>query len=171
VYPVPDPLFLRKCGSAGNQTRDLWICSQELWPLDRRDGRNSIICYVSLHIHCLRQYNWLLQFSCHCFACTGRQHVLSVFALPSAGTRLLLRVGTASWFTISVICMATSVPQMSCSARRWKWHFEQTKFWSRCKAPIQTQFGLPFGLHSWSLKGKTDVCGAAVRSIVWTVGL
>jgi hypothetical protein len=32
--PVPDPLLLR--GSAGNRIRDLWICSQELWPLDRR---------------------------------------------------------------------------------------------------------------------------------------
>jgi hypothetical protein len=30
VDPVLDPLLLRKCGSAGNRTRDLWICSQEL---------------------------------------------------------------------------------------------------------------------------------------------
>jgi hypothetical protein len=36
VDPVPDPLLLRKCGSAGNRTRDLWICSLELWPLDHR---------------------------------------------------------------------------------------------------------------------------------------
>jgi hypothetical protein len=27
---VPDPLLLRKSGSAGNRTRDPWICSQEL---------------------------------------------------------------------------------------------------------------------------------------------
>jgi hypothetical protein len=27
VDPVPDPLLLRKSGSAGNQTRDLWVCS------------------------------------------------------------------------------------------------------------------------------------------------
>jgi hypothetical protein len=32
--PVPDPLLLRKSGSAGNPTRDLWVCSQELRPLD-----------------------------------------------------------------------------------------------------------------------------------------
>jgi hypothetical protein len=25
--PVPDPLLLIKAGSAGNRTRDLWICS------------------------------------------------------------------------------------------------------------------------------------------------
>jgi hypothetical protein len=30
VDPVPDPLLLGKSGSAGNRTRDLWICSQEL---------------------------------------------------------------------------------------------------------------------------------------------
>jgi hypothetical protein len=42
---VPDPLLLRNSGSAGNRTRDLWICSQWLWPLDHRDGQfflNSI---------------------------------------------------------------------------------------------------------------------------------
>jgi hypothetical protein len=36
MNPVPDPLLLRKCGSARNRTRDLWICSQELWQLDHR---------------------------------------------------------------------------------------------------------------------------------------
>jgi hypothetical protein len=35
VDPIPDPL-LRKSGSAGNQTWDLWICSQELWSLYHR---------------------------------------------------------------------------------------------------------------------------------------
>jgi hypothetical protein len=38
VDPVPDPLLLRKSGSAGNRTRVLWICSQELWPLDHTGG-------------------------------------------------------------------------------------------------------------------------------------
>jgi hypothetical protein len=36
VDPVPEPLLLRKSGSAGNRTLDLWICGQELWPLDHR---------------------------------------------------------------------------------------------------------------------------------------
>jgi hypothetical protein len=36
VDPIPDPLLLRKSGSAGNRTWDLWICSQELWPLEHR---------------------------------------------------------------------------------------------------------------------------------------
>ena len=39
VHPVPDPLPLRKSGSAGNRTRDLCICSQKPWPLDHRGGR------------------------------------------------------------------------------------------------------------------------------------
>jgi hypothetical protein len=28
VDPVPDTLLLRKCGSGGNGTRDLWVCGQ-----------------------------------------------------------------------------------------------------------------------------------------------
>jgi hypothetical protein len=36
VDPVPDTLLPRKSGSASNRIRDLWICSQGLWPLDHR---------------------------------------------------------------------------------------------------------------------------------------
>jgi hypothetical protein len=35
---VPDPLLLRKSGSAGSRTRGLWICIQKLWSLDHRGG-------------------------------------------------------------------------------------------------------------------------------------
>jgi hypothetical protein len=38
VDPVPDPLLLRKSCSAGNPTWDLWVSSQEVWPLDHRGG-------------------------------------------------------------------------------------------------------------------------------------
>jgi hypothetical protein len=38
VDPVPDPLLLRKFGTAGNRTQDLWINSQELWTLKHRGG-------------------------------------------------------------------------------------------------------------------------------------
>jgi hypothetical protein len=41
VDPVPDPLLLRKFGSAGNRTRYLWLSSQELWPSDHSGGRRS----------------------------------------------------------------------------------------------------------------------------------
>jgi len=37
VDPVPDPLLLRKSGSAGDRTRDLCIRSQKLWPLDPKN--------------------------------------------------------------------------------------------------------------------------------------
>ena len=42
VHPVPDPLPLRKSGSAGNRTRDLCICSQKLWPLDHRGDHRVV---------------------------------------------------------------------------------------------------------------------------------
>jgi hypothetical protein len=42
VDPVPDPLP-RKPGSVGNRTRDLWIRSQEIWPLDYRGGRKVLL--------------------------------------------------------------------------------------------------------------------------------
>ena len=48
VHPVPDPLPLRKSGSAGNRTRDLCICSQKLWPLDHRGG--MMAHYISKNI-------------------------------------------------------------------------------------------------------------------------
>jgi hypothetical protein len=41
VDPVPDPLLLRKSGCVGNRTRDLWISSQKLWPLDHRGGHDD----------------------------------------------------------------------------------------------------------------------------------
>jgi hypothetical protein len=41
VDPVADPLLLRKSDSAGNRTRDPWICGQELWPLDHRRGQSQ----------------------------------------------------------------------------------------------------------------------------------
>jgi hypothetical protein len=47
VDPVPGPLLLRKSGSAVNRTRDLWICSQELWPLDHRGGPLIIFTKVT----------------------------------------------------------------------------------------------------------------------------
>jgi len=50
VDPVPDPLLLRKSGSAGDRTRDLCICSQKLWPLDHRGGQ-STGCNVSQFIY------------------------------------------------------------------------------------------------------------------------
>jgi hypothetical protein len=66
VDPLPDPLLLRKFGTAGNRTRERWICSQKHWPLDTEavpyyiytwikyvlDENVGINVLFSLRIHC-----------------------------------------------------------------------------------------------------------------------
>jgi hypothetical protein len=47
VDPIPDPLL---------QTRNLWICSQELWPLDHRGSRSVCIRYVQILINQVAMY-------------------------------------------------------------------------------------------------------------------
>jgi hypothetical protein len=59
-------LLLRKSGSAGNRTWDLWVCSQELWPLDYRCGQtdnyNNSEHYLSpfLLFNTRRFVDWIL---------------------------------------------------------------------------------------------------------------
>jgi hypothetical protein len=50
VDPVSDPLLFRKSGSVGNRTRDLWVCSQEVWLLDYRSGHfeDQPIIFITL---------------------------------------------------------------------------------------------------------------------------
>jgi hypothetical protein len=43
------PLLLRKSGSAGNRSRDPWLCSHELSPLDHK-GRFRLVLYPSQFI-------------------------------------------------------------------------------------------------------------------------
>jgi hypothetical protein len=38
VDPDADPLLVRKSGRTGNRIRDIWICTQKLWPLHHRGG-------------------------------------------------------------------------------------------------------------------------------------
>jgi hypothetical protein len=45
VDPVPEPQLLRKSGRVGNRIRNLWICSQRLWPLGHRGGPLLIYIY------------------------------------------------------------------------------------------------------------------------------
>jgi hypothetical protein len=49
VDPVPDPLLFRKSLSAGNRTRDLWVYSQELWPLEHRGGLSATKHSLIIH--------------------------------------------------------------------------------------------------------------------------
>jgi hypothetical protein len=55
VDPVPDPLLRRKFRSAGNRTQDLWVSSQELWPLDHRCGRNVVNSRINWYITVLKK--------------------------------------------------------------------------------------------------------------------
>jgi hypothetical protein len=54
--PVPDPLILRKSCSVENRTRNLWICSQELWPLDHRT-QNKLLSVGIMHSR-LEYFSW-----------------------------------------------------------------------------------------------------------------
>jgi hypothetical protein len=54
VDPVPDPLLLRKSGSTGNRTHILWICRQELWPLDHRGIWSHSVKLIWCRHTCLR---------------------------------------------------------------------------------------------------------------------
>jgi hypothetical protein len=68
VDPVQDLLLLRKSGRAGNRTRDLWICSQKLWPHRRyvlHDVRLNRMCWASL----CRRFWW----HCRIFWCGNKR--------------------------------------------------------------------------------------------------
>jgi hypothetical protein len=73
VDTVPDSLRLRKSDSAGNRTRDLLICSQELWPLDHRGRRKScqqkrkLFKHVTWKVHSYSFRNRALKFWRHIF--------------------------------------------------------------------------------------------------------
>jgi hypothetical protein len=62
--PIPDPVLLRKSGSAGNQMCDLWICSQELRPLDHRFGPFAMNEIDYLNLMC-----WISYQRCHNHSC------------------------------------------------------------------------------------------------------
>jgi hypothetical protein len=43
MVPIPDPPLPRKSGRAGNRTRDLWICNNDLWLVENRGGQETPI--------------------------------------------------------------------------------------------------------------------------------
>jgi hypothetical protein len=72
VDSVPDPLLLRICGSGGNRTRVLSICSQELWPLDHRGG--LLILAQEFYINKLRICWMLFEHLCHFCSSSIQRH-------------------------------------------------------------------------------------------------
>jgi hypothetical protein len=68
VDPVPDPLLLRKVGSNGNRTRNLRICSQELWSLDHTEAVNN--SHFILHLHTSKFWKFIFCQKAFKFSCT-----------------------------------------------------------------------------------------------------
>jgi hypothetical protein len=59
VDPVPDPLLFRKSGSTGNRTWDLWVCSQEVWPLSSGLSLSlSLSLYIYIYIYMMGERWW-----------------------------------------------------------------------------------------------------------------
>jgi hypothetical protein len=58
VSLVPAPLLLRKYGS-WESNPNLWICSQELWPLDHRVGLGILSLILKVPSSTLDPRNWL----------------------------------------------------------------------------------------------------------------
>ena len=68
MHPVPDPLLLRKTGSAGNRTRDLCICRQKRWPLDHRGGlTKDKLCLKHLGENVIRRVGSHERETVYCF--------------------------------------------------------------------------------------------------------
>jgi hypothetical protein len=66
VDPVPDPLLLRKSGSAGNGARDLWIYNQELWPPDHRGGQSNGYVWKNYRCQFSRDFQPFLNYWYYC---------------------------------------------------------------------------------------------------------
>ena len=67
VHPVPDPLPLRKSGSAWNRTLDLCICSQKPWPLDHRGGLKLIMKPFTIWNYTLWTWSVVFKHCCYFF--------------------------------------------------------------------------------------------------------
>jgi hypothetical protein len=54
VDPIPDPMLLRKYGSAANGTQNFWVCSQELWPPLYQHCRCKFKCVTFIYFYAFR---------------------------------------------------------------------------------------------------------------------
>jgi hypothetical protein len=69
VEPIPDPLLLRKTCSSWNRNRDIWVCSQKLWPLDHKgvQGMTQIRkCWLSELPPCFSVERWNVLVNINC---------------------------------------------------------------------------------------------------------
>ena len=121
--PVPDPLLLRKSGSAGNRTRDLCICNQKLWPLNHRGGHsytltfnNSKFCPHSVRMCCVELRTNSNYFTirykprgvCNgewvCLLWSGKWIFISHNSKKAKFTRS--RIGSGGWSSVSFVARA-----------------------------------------------------------------
>jgi hypothetical protein len=72
--PVPDTLLLRKSHRAGNKTRDFWICSRKLWPLDHRELRRQMVVAPSVLLACTLSLGFFLSQNPSVHATTSRRN-------------------------------------------------------------------------------------------------
>jgi hypothetical protein len=88
LISVPDPLLLRKSGSAGNRTWDLGVSSQELWPIDYRGGHRvptvkfyvkKQICWWKPQIHFILSSRVCPYFLTNIFPSVSPQSPLNAF--------------------------------------------------------------------------------------------
>jgi hypothetical protein len=87
VDPIPDPLLLRKSGSSGNRTRDLWLCSQELWPQDHRGGQ-------------CKQLDW---FILKCLLCWWPAYRI-LLSLNTVEYIYSMQIVIRPWYYLSTLC-------------------------------------------------------------------
>jgi hypothetical protein len=92
VDPLLDPLIFKTFGRVGTRTPDLWVCSQELWPLDHRSRRIYIHTYIYIYI-CLYRFR-IYEDSDEYFArvwrgrlCVSQKCISTVPKWPPRGTR------------------------------------------------------------------------------------
>jgi hypothetical protein len=133
--PVPDTILLRKSGSAGNRTRDLWICSQEIWPLDYRGGHfcNKFFKFYVQSMFNICRWGWSLNVE---------QTFLSVFYSTVYICVYLCNVfpvsedleGTSEFRGVSFI---TPSKNSSREADKSPWHSRNTSFLKKPKGSLE----------------------------------
>jgi hypothetical protein len=92
VDPVPELLLLRKSGSVGNRTRNLWVWSQEDWPLDHRGGQLSVHTSVISHTY-ENIYTYMRRMPTSGFLChvilvrthVSEEHIASIIRVTRIG--------------------------------------------------------------------------------------
>jgi hypothetical protein len=144
VDPVPDPLLLKKSGSAGNRTRDLWICSQELWTLYHRgiliysNMDHNYICQIWPQIFLLFPYlqfliSYLkLQIFNVSIVINVKWKVKIVFVLPSRYLTFLILTQQMLYISLRFVITQNSRIKPYAYEGKWSYCFPSSVYTSAC---------------------------------------